>query len=147
MEVILREDVHNVGRAGELVKVRPGFGRNYLIPHGLAYEATAGNIRRIESESKRVAEKRAHMKGAADQIAAALADVEIRFTAKAGEGDKLFGSITTADIAAELKKRGHDIDKRIIALQEPIKSLGTRDVTLRLHHDVQAVIKVTVEKE
>lgn len=147
MEVILREHIPNLGRVGEIVKVKDGYARNYLIPQGLAYVATAGNKRRIESEAKHRAIRLAEQKTDADGVAARLADVELRFTAKAGEGDRLFGSITTGDIATQLKERGFPIDKRLIELREPIKMIGAYPVSIRLHPDVRAEIRVWVAKE
>ena len=102
MDVILRESVENVGRAGEVVKVKDGYARNFLIPKGLAYAATAANKRRAEAESQRVVGKLAAQQGDAEALAAQLAGLELRFTMKAGEGDKLFGSITSGDIAEQV---------------------------------------------
>ena len=147
MEVILREHIPSLGRVGEIVKVKDGYARNYLIPHGLAYEATAGNKRRIESEAKHQAIRLAEQKADADVVAARLAEVELHFTAKAGEGDRLFGSITTGDIAAQLRERGFPVDKRLIELREPIKMIGAYPVSIRLHPDVRAEIRVWVAKE
>lgn len=147
MEVILRDHIPNLGRVGEIVTVKDGYARNYLIPHGLAYQATEGNKRRIESEAKHQAIRLAEQKADADAVAARLADVELHFTAKAGEGDKLFGSITTGDIAVQLKERGFPIDKRLIELREPIRLIGAHPVTIRLHPDVRAEIRVWVAKE
>jgi large subunit ribosomal protein L9 len=147
MEVILREHVPNLGRVGEIVKVKDGYARNYLIPQGLAYVATAGNKRRIESEAKHHAIRLAEQKADAEGVAARLADIELHFTAKAGEGDKLFGSITTGDIAAQLKERGFPVDRRLIELREPIKMIGAYPVSIRLHPDVRAEIRVWVAKE
>ncbi len=146
MEVILREDVKDLGRAGALVRVKPGYARNFLLPKGLAFEATAGNKKRIEHEQNAKA-SRAHLeKTEALAFAARLANVEITLKAKAGEGDKLFGSITTADLADALSAKGFVIDKRKIELGHPIKQLGLHSVSVRLHADVHAEIKVTVEQ-
>ncbi|KPK00851.1 MAG: 50S ribosomal protein L9 [Gemmatimonas sp. SG8_28] len=147
MEVILRDDVPNLGRVGEIVKVKDGYARNYLIPQGLAYAATPGNKRRIESEAKRRTIRLAEQKSDAEATAARLAGVALAFTAKAGEGDKLFGSITSADIAKQLAQQGYTVDKRIIELAEPIRMIGDWSVRIRLHPEVRAEIMVSVTRE
>jgi large subunit ribosomal protein L9 len=147
MDVILRETVENVGRAGEVVKVKDGYARNFLIPKGLAYAATAANKSRAEAESQRVAGKLAAQHGDAEALAAQLADLELRFTMKAGEGDKLFGSITSADIAARIAEQGLTVDKRVIELEEPIKMIGVYQVPIRLHSEVRGEVQVWVDKE
>lgn len=147
MEVILREDVKSLGKAGELVKVKPGYARNFLLPKGLAYEATEGNRKRILAESKARQSKMAEEKTSAEVFAATLAGVSVTLSRKAGEGDRLFGSITAQDIADALAKQGHPVDKRKIELPHPIKSLGAHTVPLRLHHEVQADLQVTVVAE
>lgn len=147
MEVILREDVKDLGRAGALVKVKPGYARNFLLPRGLAYEATDGNKRRIENEQRAKSAKAAADKGEAQALAAKLAAAHLKLKAKAGEGDRLFGSITSADLAEALGKAGFSIDKRRIELEHPIKSLGFHSVMVRLHQEVAAEFKVTVEQE
>jgi len=147
MEVILREDVKSLGKAGELVKVKPGYARNYLLPKGLAYEATEGNRKRILAESRARAARMAEDKSAADAIAARLSGLTVTIARKAGEGDRLFGSITAQDIAEALAAAGQTVDKRKIELEHPIKSLGTHKVPVRLHHEVQAELHVTVVPE
>ena len=147
MEVILREDVQSLGKAGELVKVKPGYARNFLLPKGLAYEATEGNRKRILAESKARMTRAAEEVSAAQAIAASLAGVSVTLARKAGEGDRLFGSITAQDIADDLAKQGHAVDKRKIELEHPIKTLGAHTVSIRLHHEVQADLRVTVVAE
>jgi large subunit ribosomal protein L9 len=147
MEVILREDVQFLGKAGDLVKVKPGYARNFLLPKGLAYEATEGNRRRILAESKARIARAAEEVSAAQAIAATLAGVSVTLARKAGEGDRLFGSITAQDIADSLAKQGHAVDKRKIELEHPIKTLGVHTVPVRLHHEVQAELRVTVVAE
>jgi large subunit ribosomal protein L9 len=147
MDVILRETVKNVGRAGEVVRVKDGYARNFLIPKGLAYAATAANKRRAETESQRLVGKLAAQQGDAEALAAQLAGLELRFTMKAGEGDKLFGSITSADIAARIAERGLTVDKRVIELEEPIKMIGVYQVPIRLHSEVRGEVQVWVDKE
>jgi large subunit ribosomal protein L9 len=147
MEVILREDVKSLGTAGELVKVKPGYARNFLLPKGLAYEATEGNRKRILAESKARVARAVEEKSAAEVIAATLAGVSVTLARKVGEGDRLFGSITAQDIADALAKQGHAVDKRKIELEHPIKTLGAHTVPVRLHHEVQAELRVTVVAE
>jgi large subunit ribosomal protein L9 len=147
MEVILREDIKTLGKAGELVKVKPGYARNYLLPRGLAYEATEGNRQRIAAESRARATRDAQDKGEAEALAARLSGVALRLTRKAGEGDRLFGSITSQDLAEALAAQGHQVDKRRIELEHPIKTIGQHAVPVRLHHDVMAELHVTVVAE
>jgi len=147
MEVILRETIPNVGRAGEIVSVKPGYARNFLIPHGKAYAATKANKRRVEAEAVKRAQRMEADKSDADALAARLSELSIEFAVKAGEGDKLFGSITSADIAEELAKHGYQIDKRVIELEDPIKMIGIYKVPVRLHTDVRAELRVWVVKE
>jgi large subunit ribosomal protein L9 len=144
MEVILREDVKSLGKAGALVRVKPGYARNYLLPRGLAYEATEGNKKRLEAETKARDSRAAHDRNEAQGMAAKLSAVAITISAKAGEGERLFGSITTQDIADELAKAGHPVDKRKIELEHPIKQLGEHAVPVRLHSEVHATIRVTI---
>lgn len=147
MEVILREDIKTLGKAGELVKVKPGYARNYLLPKGLAYEATEGNRKRILAESKARAAKAEEETGVARALAATLSGVSLNLSRKAGEGDRLFGSITTQDLADALAAQGHAVDKRRIELEHPIKTVGQHTVAIRLHPDVSAEIRVTVVAE
>lgn len=147
MDVILRQTVKDVGRAGEIVTVKNGYGRNYLIPRGLAYIATKANKKRVDAEAIRRAQQAESDRADAEILAEKLASLSIEFTVKAGEGDKLFGSITSADIAAQLAERGYQIDKRIIVLEEPIKMIGIYKVPIRLHHEVHAEVRVWVIKE
>lgn len=147
MEVILREDITNLGSAGAIVKVKDGYGRNHLIPSGLAFAATPGNKKRVEGEARKRTVKLAAEKEAAQAAAKLLSDVSLTFEAKAGEGDKLFGSITAADIATRLEESGHPVDKRLIELHDHIKTLGETMVAIKLHQDVHAEIKVTVVRE
>jgi large subunit ribosomal protein L9 len=147
MEVILREDVKSLGKAGELVKVRPGYARNYLLPQGLAYEATDGNRKRIAAESKARESKRVAERSEAEAVAATLGGLTITLARKAGEEGRLFGSITAQDIADGLAAQGHTVDRRKIELPQPIKSIGSAVVPLRLHPDVHAEIHVSVVAE
>jgi large subunit ribosomal protein L9 len=147
IEVILREDVKSLGKAGALVRVKPGYARNYLLPQGLAYEATEGNKKRIAAERKAREAQGAADKGDAQKVAETLSGVALTLSAKAGEGDRLFGSITAQDIADALAARGHTVDKRRIELDHPIKVLGNHTVAVRLHPEVHADLQVTVVAE
>lgn len=147
MEIILREDVQHVGKAGEVVKVKDGFARNFLLPKGLAYPATEGNKKKITFEAARIMKVRAAEKDAAQVIADKLAQVQLTFSVKVGEEDKLYGSITAADIQRRLAEAGHDIDKRQIDLPEPIRALGEFKVGVKIHADVRPEVQVTVVKE
>ena len=147
MEVILREDVKSLGKAGDLVRVKPGYGRNYLLPSGLAYEATEGNKKRIAAETKARTVRLQSERAGAEREAATLAGVQLRLAGKAGEEGKLFGSITAQDIAEELGRQGHQVDRRRIELEHPIKTLGEHSVSVRLHPDVHAEVRVSVVAE
>jgi large subunit ribosomal protein L9 len=147
MDVILRQDVDNLGKAGEVVTVKDGYGRNFLLPRGLAYQATDSNKKRIESENAQRAKKRAGEVAAAGTLAAKLEALSLTFTMKAGEGDKLFGSVTAGDVAEKLKAEGFDVDKKAIDLAEPLKALGVYRVPVRLHADVKPEVRVWVVRE
>ena len=147
MQVILRERIEQLGEAGEIVDVKPGYGRNYLIPKGLAYEATTANKRRLEAERARTAAKEAETMGEAQKRAAAIEGISLTFHARAGQEGKLFGSITSADIAEKLAEQGVTIDRRQIELEEPIKALGVTSVPIRLHPQVRPEVKVWVIQE
>lgn len=147
MDVILRQDVDKVGQLGELVTVKDGYARNFLLPKGLAYVATDGNRRRLEAERAQKGRKQAAEVSAARDVATKLEAISLTFTMKAGEGDKLFGSVTAADVADKLKADGHAIDKKQVELEEPLKALGVYKVPVRLHHDVKPEVRVWVVKE
>jgi large subunit ribosomal protein L9 len=147
MQVILRQRVDNLGDAGEIVDVKPGYGRNYLIPQGLAYEATDTNKRRLEAERARNAAKEAETVQDAQKRASSLEGVSLTFHARAGQEGKLFGSITSGDIAEKLAEQGITVDRRQIELDEPIKALGVTSVPVRLHAQVRPEIKVWVIAE
>jgi large subunit ribosomal protein L9 len=147
MEVILKEDVPKLGHRGEVVKVAEGYGRNYLLPHKLAIEATTANRSVIEQMKQSAVRKTAVEKTAADALAQQLDGTALSFHRKVGEKDHLFGSVTTSDIAEALERKGFTIDRRKLQLNEPIKSLGEFEVPVRLHRDVISKVKVTVEKE
>jgi large subunit ribosomal protein L9 len=147
MEIILREDVQHLGKAGEVVKVRDGYARNYLLPQGLAYLATAGNKKRIVFEAERTAKVRQSEKQSAEVAAAALANLELVFSMKVGEEDKLYGSVTAGDVQRKLEEKGIHVDKRKVDLPEPLRALGEYKVGLRIHPDVRPEILVRVVPE
>jgi large subunit ribosomal protein L9 len=148
VKVILREDMSNLGESGEIVTVKPGYARNYLLPRGLAYEATTANVRQLEDEKRREESRAKKDYLEARRRASQLENVSLTFHAKAGEESKLFGSITTSDIADRLKEQELDfeIDRRQVELEEPIKALGVYTVQVKLHADVRPEIKVWVIK-
>ena len=147
MEIILREDVQHVGKAGEIVKVKDGYARNYLLPKGLAYPATDANKKRVAYESDRLAKQRAAEKTAAESEAGRLAGVELTFAVKVGEEDKLYGSVTASDIQRRLEELGIHVDKRKIDLPEPIRTLGDFQVGVKIHPDVRPELRVSVVRE
>jgi large subunit ribosomal protein L9 len=147
MEVILKEDVVNLGHRGEVVKVAEGYGRNFLLPRKLAMQATAANKAVVE-QMKAAAERRyATEKAQAEELAVKLAPVALDFTRKSGEEGHLFGSVTSADIATALEAKGFEIDRRKIQLDEPLKTVGDFDVAIKLYRDVTAQVKVKVVAE
>jgi large subunit ribosomal protein L9 len=146
MEVILRAAVDNLGHPGDIVKVSPGFGRNYLLPRGLAYAATPGNKKRIQQERQRLESAESSRRTVAQELANQLEHVSLTFSARVGEEGKLFGSVTAADIVHQLEAQGLTIEKRQIDLHEPIRALGVYRVPVRLHADVKPEIKVWVIK-
>ena len=149
MKVILLADLRHRGRRGQVVEVRPGYARNFLLPQGLAFEATDANIKRLDEDKRRAEAKSKKDRLEANRRAAQLENVQLTFQANAGEEGKLFGSITSADIADRLNEQGLDftVDKRDIELDEAIKALGVYTVTVRLHTDVKPEIKVWVTKQ
>jgi large subunit ribosomal protein L9 len=147
MEIILREDVQFLGKAGDVVKVKDGYARNYLLPKGLAYPATEGNKKRIAFESERIARLRAGERTSAEEEATKLRGVSLTFPMKVGEEDKLYGSVTASDIQRRLEEQGIHVDKRKIDLPEPIRSLGEFQVSIKLHHDVRPQIVIVVIRE
>ena len=147
MEVILKEDVAQLGSRGDVVKVAEGYGRNYLIPKKLAIEATAANRAVIEQMKAASVRRVARERGDAEALGQQLAGVELAFTRKSGEHDHLFGSVTSADIAHELERKGLNIDRRKIQLDEPLKALGEFNVFVKLHRDVSVPVKIKIQKD
>ena len=146
-KVILQEDIDKLGHRGDVVAVKPGYARNFLLPRKLAIEATTGNMKALERIRTSLAKKTATELEAAQKQAVLLNGVELRFTRKTGENDQMFGSVTTADVAEGLGAQSFKIDKRQVQLAEPIKALGEYPVTIKVFRDVTAQIKVHVEKE
>jgi large subunit ribosomal protein L9 len=147
MEVILKEDVESLGHRGDVVKVANGYGRNYLLPQRLAIEATVANKAVIKQMQDSAVRRAAKDKAVAQEQAEKLNAIEITFERKVGAHDTLFGSVTSADIAAELAKQGYEIDRRKIALDEPLKQLGEFHVPVKLFREVSAHVKVTVKSD
>src|SRR5215831_16304489 len=147
MEVILRETIDNLGRAGQVVKVADGYARNYLLPKKLAYVATPGNLKVIEAERQALLRKEARQKDDAEKLLQILNAVEISIRRKVGEQDALYGSVTNADVAEELEKKGFQIEKRKIHMDDHIKKTGEYSIPIRLFKDVTAHVKLKVEGE
>ncbi len=147
MKIILTQDVHELGLEGDTVNVANGYARNYLIPKGIALEANEQNIKFMETKRKKIEVNRLEAKDEAEKIKEKISDVEITISQKVGEEDKLYGSVTTMDIASELEKQGITIDRRKIVLDKPIKTLGEYDVPIKLYPEVTGSIKLVVIAE
>lgn len=147
MKVILKEDVKDLGHIGEMLNVKDGYARNFLLPRGLALEANPRNVKALEHEKKKILEMVKKAKSGADELAARIAATAITIKAKAGEEDKLFGSVTAMDLAEALKKEGLDVDRKKIILDEPIKRLGSYSVSVKIHPEVSAQFTVQVVSE
>jgi len=147
MEVILRETIDTLGRAGQVVKVADGYARNFLLPRKLAYTVTPGNLKVIEAERNNLLRKEASQKNDAESLKALIEKVELVIRRKTGDHDALYGSVTNADVAEELEKKGYQIEKRKIHMDDHIKKLGEFDIPIRLFKDVMALVKLKVERE
>jgi large subunit ribosomal protein L9 len=147
MQVILRENVENLGHIGDIVKVSDGYARNFLIPRGLVIEADAQNKNAIEHHKRSLERKRQAQRAQSEELVKKLADFSVTISRKVGENDRLFGSVTTHDIAEALKHGGFAVEKRAIHIEHPIKALGVHPVTVRLESEVSATVKVWVVKE
>jgi large subunit ribosomal protein L9 len=147
MEVILKEDVDKLGHRGDVVKVADGYGRNFLLPHKLAMEATAANKAVIEQMKQASVRRSAKEKSEAELLVNQLNKVELTFERKVGENDHLFGSVTSSEIAHALEQKGFNIDRRKLQLEEPLRQLGEYHVPVKLHREVTAHVKVTVKAE
>lgn len=143
-QVLLREDIDNLGARGEIVRVKAGYARNYLLPRKLAVEATASNVKQIEGERAALAKREAKERSTAELQANQLKNLNLKFERKVGEAGVLYGSVTSMDIAHELQSQGYEIDRRKIVLREPIKRFGNYTVPMRLHRDVTVDIPVSV---
>ncbi len=143
IHVVLTEDLQNLGKSGELVRVRPGYARNFLVPRGLAITATAENVSRIEHAKKVVESKNAKLRGEAQELATKLQAAKVTITRPTGEGERLYGSVTSRDVEEALSHQGFTVDRRRIEM-EPIKQLGTFPVTIRLATAISATVEVTV---
>ena len=144
MQIILTQDVENLGKAGELVSVRPGYGRNYLVPRGLAVSATVRNKNRLDHEKKLIEKRVAKERANANEIATRINGMTLQFERQVGEEEKLFGSVTNRDITEQLKKANVEIDHRWVQLDQPIKALGKYEVPVRLAAGVVATLKFWV---
>lgn len=147
MEIILRETIDNLGRAGEVVKVADGYARNYLLPRKLAYPATPGNVKVIEFERRSLLRREAKQKEDAEKLQQMLESVEITIRRKVGEQDTLYGSVTNSDVAEELEKKGFQVEKRKIHMDDHIKTVGEFSIPVRLFKDVTAHVRLKVEPE
>ncbi|HCR48909.1 MAG TPA: 50S ribosomal protein L9 [Rhodothermales bacterium] len=147
MKLILKQDIDKLGLAGDIVTVKDGYGRNYLIPHGFAVIASPGNIRHAEEMKKQASLKMSKVKQNAEALAARLAGIELEIPAKVGEEGRLFGTITTTTIAEALTHKGVELDRRKLVLSEDIRNVGVYSVTVRLHSEVEGTFKVKVVPE
>lgn len=147
MKLILREDVYNLGKSGELVTVKEGYARNYLLPRNLAMLASTANVRQLDHEKKVIELRQQKLKGGAQEQAKKLEGTKVSIKRKVGEQEKLFGSVTALDIAEALAASGHKLDRRLIHLPEPIRAVGEFPVEIRLHREVTAKLTVTVVGE
>ena len=147
MDVVLRERIEKLGDRGQVVTVKPGYARNFLLPKRKAVLATPHNVRQVEQEKAAAVRREAIEKNESEMLAQQLAEVSLQFTRKVGEQDVLYGSVTSLDIAESLHERGFEIDRRKIDLEEPLKSLGGHNVPIKLHREVTAVVSVEVLRE
>jgi len=146
MKLILRADIDALGRLGDIVSVKAGYGRNYLIPQGFAMPASAANLKQFELEKRKLQEKADNLRTQAEGLKERLAAVEVKVEVRVGEGDKLYGSVTAANVADALVEQGFDLDRRKILLSDPIRSLGTFNIEVKLHPEVRGEIKLIVSK-
>jgi large subunit ribosomal protein L9 len=147
MKVILTKDLENLGQAGALVEVKPGYGRNYLLPRQLAVPATAKNIRQLDHEKSGILARAARHRSSMDAMAKKISAIQLKFSRKAGDQDKLFGSVTSKDIHDRLVEQGYEIDRKQIHLPEPLKTIGDHEVEVKLHPEVTAKLKVAIAGE
>lgn len=146
MKLILRADVENLGRLGDLVEVKSGYGRNYLVPQGLAMLATKANLKAFELERKKLQQKMDALRAGAQSVADRVNNLVVRLEVRVGEGDKMYGSVTATNIVDAMLEQGVEIDRRKLVLDEPIRALGEYDVKVKLHQDVDSSVKVIIAK-
>jgi large subunit ribosomal protein L9 len=147
MEVILKEDVPKLGSRGDVIRVAEGYGRNYLLPHKLAIEATKANRAVVEQMKAAAVRRSAREKAGAEELSKQFDGVSVTFHRRAGEHEQLFGSVTSADIATELERKGFNVDRRKIQLHDPLKAVGEYTIPIKLHREVTTHLKVVIEKE
>lgn len=147
MEIILHESISNLGEPGDVVNVKDGYARNFLIPRKMAAIASQNNVKELEHQKRVAAVKLQQAKATSEELAKKLAELSLTITKEAGEEEKLFGSVTTMDIANALRNEGYTIDKRHIKLEEPIKKIGVFEVAVRLHPEVEGTVKIWVVKK
>jgi large subunit ribosomal protein L9 len=147
VEVILRDDVPNLGRIGDVVRVKPGYARNFLLPRGLAVEANRKNLRVLEHHRRVIGAKAERERKSAEAVAGRLEGLQLVVRARAGEEGRLFGSVTNLDVERLLADKGFDVDRRRILLDEPIKQLGTFSIAVQVGRDAKATLRLTVEAE
>src|ERR1700694_1327260 len=144
MKVILTKDLDNLGKAGALVEVKPGYGRNYLLPRQLAVLATAKNMRQLDHQKAGILSRASKERSNMDAMAKKLSAIEVKFTRKVGEQNKLFGSVTSKDVHEQLTAQGYQVERKQIHLPEPLQEIGTHEVEVKLHADVSAKGEVTL---
>lgn len=147
MQVILREDIPTLGKAGEVVKVRDGYGRNFLLPRKKAVLADAKNLKAVEVQKKQIEAQRAKDRQSAEQVASKLGSLELTLEREVGSNDRLFGSVTKVEISAALREKGIQVDKHLIELEAPIKTIGTYEVGVKLHPELRATFKLWVVRQ
>jgi len=146
MKIILKEDVKGLGKAGAIVNVAEGYGRNFLLPQKKAVDATPDNLKKAEKEKKKEEEKQKHLIVDAQELAKKVNEYSITISRQVGEGEKMFGAVTSSDIAEALKKEGINIDKRQVYIEKPIKDLGLFQVPIKIHQDITSLLKVWIVK-
>jgi large subunit ribosomal protein L9 len=146
MQVILQDNIDNLGKVGDIVKVKPGYARNFLIPRGLAAEASTRNVSQLEHQKRAADSRKNKLKGDAEKLAKSFESAKLVLSRQVGEEDKLFGSVTTMDIEAGLRALGFQVDRKAIHLPEPIKTLGLHEVTVKVHPEITAKVRVNVTK-
>lgn len=147
MDIILRESMHNLGEQGDVVRVKPGYARNYLIPKGFAFPASSAYAKRLEHQKRILGDLRKRAIKTEEDVSARVSAIEVRIEAKVGEEDRMFGSVTSAEIATKLAEQGVEVDRRKVVMDEPIRALGVYTVPIRFSADVTAELRIRVVKE